>query len=508
MALAPDPRRVAWEAAQQGTFDVAIVGGGVSGAALFRELARRGFRVLLVDRGDFASGTSQASGMLAWGGLLYLRRLDIATVRKLSRARDALLSEQPGDFALARFRYVALREGARPVWLVRAALEAYWWLGGRRRARPRRELEFATHALLRAERFGASVAYDEARLVDSDARLVLGWILGVADEHAAAARVACNHCALVAGEREAAVGGARWRLEVEDSLSGARGVARARVLVNAGGAWADGLAATLGLATRHRHVLSKGVYLGFARPAPLDEFLAFEMGAHGDTLTYTPWGPIALFGPTETAVTSLADGFTARTEDVRFLLARANENLSARHGPDDVVSLRCGVRPLVVRHGSRRAKYPLDLSRRHALDVDSQRAALTLFGGKITSAPTLAREAADLIARATPATGAAAEDARGVALRPAAPPSKWVASAVPELAATAREERCATLLDCVRRRTNIAQWTARMGLGRGNEHRTTLRALAAAIEGEAGADQAVAELTALADAEARVIAAV
>lgn len=72
-------RDQSFEAARGGTFDAVVIGGGVSGAAAYRELDRRGFRVLLVDKGDFSSGTSQASGMLVWGGLLYLKNLDLRT---------------------------------------------------------------------------------------------------------------------------------------------------------------------------------------------------------------------------------------------------------------------------------------------------------------------------------------------------------------------------------------------------------------------------------------------
>ena len=140
-------RGQAWQTGEA-AFDVAIVGAGVGGAAVFRELSRRGYSVLLVDQGDFAGGPASRLACSSGGGLLYLQSLDIATVRSLSLAREALLEAQSEDVAVASFRYLSLRAGGRPAWHVRAALEAYWWLGGRRRRRPRRERDFATRALL------------------------------------------------------------------------------------------------------------------------------------------------------------------------------------------------------------------------------------------------------------------------------------------------------------------------------------------------------------------------
>ncbi len=91
--------------------DVLVIGGGVTGAAIFRESASRGHPTLLVDKGDFADGTSQALGMLAWGGLLYMRNLEFGTVRKLCRARDEWIAERPDEVQVAPFQYLPLKKG-------------------------------------------------------------------------------------------------------------------------------------------------------------------------------------------------------------------------------------------------------------------------------------------------------------------------------------------------------------------------------------------------------------
>lgn len=471
------------------TFDVLVVGAGVNGAAVFRELARRGYRVLLVDRGDFASGTSQASGMLVWGGLLYLRSLELRTVRALSRARDELLVAEPDDVTRAPFRYFPLRRGlgARPAWLVRLALELYWWLGGRRRRRPARERSVPT--FLRGERFEGALTYEEGALVRSDARLVLGWILGVEDEH----RIALNHVEAAHFRRESG----HWRVRLQDRTSSSSCTVRARVVINTAGVFADELARRIGVRTRHRHVLSKGVYLGLERPPELREFLAFELGRHGDTQTFTPWGPIALWGPTETPIETLEGAFEPDVEDVRSLLREARKNLTCDVDVEHIVSLRAGVRPLAVASSYSRTVYPLNLSRRHVCDVDVERAALTVFGGKITGAPGVAQEIADVLGRTlAPRFGAVQEASR--AEGPANFRFSGLEAPLIDPAASARREHCQTLVDYIRRRTNLAQWTRRHGLGRDDEYALELRCIAAAIEGDSHADRAVNTVHALA----------
>ena len=88
-------------------FDIVIIGAGITGACLFHQLRKKGFRVLLADKSDFAGGTSQASAMMLWGGMAYLRSLDLATVARLSSSREDLVRGMR-DYARAAepFRYL------------------------------------------------------------------------------------------------------------------------------------------------------------------------------------------------------------------------------------------------------------------------------------------------------------------------------------------------------------------------------------------------------------------
>ena len=107
-------RSAHWQTAGEEVFDVLIIGGGITGASLYGELCRHGWRTLLLDKGDFASGTSQSSGMMVWGGLLYLRAGDVFTVLRLSRSRDRMIEELDGWTAPASFHYIpSLKGGPR-----------------------------------------------------------------------------------------------------------------------------------------------------------------------------------------------------------------------------------------------------------------------------------------------------------------------------------------------------------------------------------------------------------
>lgn len=507
-------RERAFEATEETTFDAAIIGGGIAGAAVFRELCQRGHRVLLVDRGDFTAGTSQASGMLIWGGLLYLKNLDLRTVFKLSAARDSMLDLEPEQVQKLRFRYLPLLHGGRSRLLVSAALYAYWLIGQRRRHRPYSEADYPCLDLLCSNRFAGSLVYEEAGLTTSDSRFALGWITGEHSER----RVPINHCALRTGHWNRA--GKTWELELEDQLGGRQLRVQARTLINAGGVWADRINESCGLESEYRHVFSKGVYVAFRRPPELDEALVFEMGQHGDSQTFTPWGPVALWGPTETALEDLEQGFAPTVEDVRFLLEQANRNLRVKRGPEDIVSLRCGVRPLAVKRSYRGTRHPLELSRRHVVARDAKAPAVTLYGGKITSAPGMAREVADVLAGSmAPRLEHDRDPQRGLQ-NELAPPTRTsfpgLAESLPDPAWCVRNEGCATLEDYLRRRTNLSQWIPRLGLGASDEHEQQIEQIAQAIHGSSstslapgrGAAEALAGLRRAADQQDQLLGAV
>jgi len=470
-----------WQTAGEEIFDVLIIGGGITGASLYGELCRLGWRTLLLDKGDFASGTSQSSGMMVWGGLLYLRAGDVLTVLRLSRSRDRMIEELDGWAAPSAFHYIPSLKGGPSSLLIGAGLGLYWLLGTGRRRFPGYRRDFAETALLSQHVHRGAFCYEEALLTSSDARFVLHWLT----PYQPPGRAAVNYCEV---ERcEYARSDRLWRLELRDRLRGVTTGARARLIVNCAGVWADDLNRQQGIETPYRHALSKGVYLGLERSGEHHSPLIFDMGDHDDVMTYVPWGPVALWGPTETAIEEIGEGLAPRAGDIRFLLETANRHLRRKVGPEDIVSLRCGIRALAVDRDYVATRYPLELSRRSIVHPERDLPWITAYGGKLTGSRELAGKIGRMIRhRVPPSLPAMVTDAESPAVASYAFPGLDQPVTAPRWCR--EREFCATLEDYLRRRTTIAQWLPREGLGRTGENREAILAAARELyDGDAAA---------------------
>ncbi|HEX9674111.1 MAG TPA: FAD-dependent oxidoreductase [Burkholderiales bacterium] len=481
------------DAVANSVFDVAVIGGGINGASAYAELCRRGYRALLIDRGDFGGGSSQSSAMWIWGGLIYLATLDFPTVIKLCASRDQLIRQLPDWVRPSPNRYVATREDHRAAWFVKAALWLYWGLGAFRRRMPLEQGEFPERHLFRDGHIESTLLYEEASIFPSDARFVARWIL----PWCRADRPALNYCEVMGGGRDAADGD--WRIEMYDRVTGQETEARARWVVNAAGVWTDELNQRFGIETAWKHVFSKGVFLALPRDSSHATPLTFENRLR-DCYSLIPWGPVSLWGPTETLASDPESGFVAEPQDVRVLLEELNRHVTRPYGPGDIVALRCGVRALAVKRGYASNQYTLCISRRHVVARDGRLPWVSLYGGKLSSCISLGAAVADAVGRAlTPARpdpGAPlGEPPRGETER-----FPGLEHPVPSARSAVEAEGCCTLEDYLRRRTNIAQWVPRHGLGRGGEHALRLAELAGMFPGVDG----VRGAPALAAYEARV----
>lgn len=452
-------------------FDVVVLGGGVNGACLYDTLCRHGYKVLLVDKGDFASGTSQSSGMMIWGGLLYLKNLDFLCVFELCSDRDRIIRHKMNWVAPEKMRYLPCAGLGRAKWWVKSGLWAYWMMGLCRRWRPREENFFNESALLKPGLVNGSLAYEEALLKHSDARFVYRWIA----PHRFSGQMAFNHCA-VSGAFSAK--DKRWHLDVTDQIAGRRHPVKSKIIVNCTGVWTDQVNAQFGIASPFRHVLSKGVYLGIPRVEQHQSSLVFDLGEHDDVITFVPWGPISLWGPTETAVRSIAEGMAASRQDVDYLLEHYARRFRDPISRRDIVSVRCGIRPLVVDSQYQGDNYPLDLSRRQKVIASQDQPWISCYGGKITGCTRMASKALTLIKTMVPATAAigAVDDKWESGLEQM--PFPGLSQPVPSAAWCARHEACCTLEDYLRRRTNIAQWVPRGGFGKNDSNTQTLKDIA------------------------------
>jgi glycerol-3-phosphate dehydrogenase len=473
-----------WQHAGEDVFDVLILGGGITGASLYGELCRHGWRALLVDKGDFASGTSQSSGMMVWGGLLYLRAGDLLTAFRLSRSRDRMIAELRDWTAPASFHYIPSLNNGLPSAFIGAGLGLYWLLGAGHRRQPWYRQDFAESALISQHVHRGAFCYEEALLTSSDARFVLHWITPYRPPRGSA----LNYCELASCDYDRS--GAVWRLVLRDRMGGAACEARARLVVNCAGVWADAINREQGIETPYRHALSKGVYLGLARAETHHSPLIFDMGDHDDVMTYVPWGPVALWGPTETAIEGIEEGLTPQLSDIRFLLETANRHLRRKVGPEDIVSLRCGIRALAVDRDYVARRYPLELSRRSIVHPERDLPWITAYGGKLTGSRELAGRIRRMIRhRIPPSLPRGGIDGKS----PAAAPYPFPGLAQPVVSPRwcREQEFCCTLEDYLRRRTNIAQWLPREGLGHNGENREAVITLARELyDGDSAAAQA------------------
>ncbi len=359
-------------------FDVLIVGGGINGAVSAAALSARGASVAMIDRGDFAGGTSQHSSNLAWGGIKYMETWEFPLVRALCMSRNRLMRNFPSSVEEVRF-FTTIEKGFRwhPVMLYLGTW-LYWLMGngytrlprllGRGRIAREEPRVDTRHAV-------GGFEYSDAYLHDCDARFVFNFVRSALTRGCIAANYVSSQ-----GARRDADG---WLLSARDEVSGELFDIRAQALINATGPWVDAHNAMSGQQTVHRHVLSKGIHLIVDRISSAQRVLTF-FADDGRLFFAIPMGNRTCIGTTDTPVDSPDVEVTDADRD--FVLTNINKRLQLERPltAADVIATRCGVRPLVVK--GRQAEFDnfLDLSRKHAVDVNVAERHISIFGGKLT----------------------------------------------------------------------------------------------------------------------------
>lgn len=384
-----------------GLFDVLVVGAGINGAVSAAALAGRGASVALIDRGDFGGFTSQESSNLVWGGFKYLENYELPLVFGLCRSRNRLMKAYPDNIKEIGF-LAALDEGAPySPWFAALGATAYWGIGLFGTKKPQvfdKEKIKAEEPAIDTTTVRGGIQYQDAYLVDNDARFVFSFVRSAIEAGAAVA----NYVELVSAERS----GDRWVATLRDTDSGETFTTTARVIVNAAGPFVDDLNSSWNLRTAHRIVYSKGIHLVVPRLTTTkhDRVLAFFDDSQ--RLFYViPMGRRSVIGTTDTRVDS---PFTEVTdEDRTFLLEQINARLDLPEPltVDDIIAERSGVRPLVVpRSGSDHSEVDwTTLSRKHEIERDDARGVVTVFGGKLTDCLNVGEEvAADVEALGIP----------------------------------------------------------------------------------------------------------
>ncbi|GAB2689871.1 glycerol-3-phosphate dehydrogenase/oxidase [Thalassiella azotivora] len=379
-------------------FDVLVVGGGVTGAGTALDAATRGLRVALVERADLANGTSRWSSKLVHGGLRYLAGGDVALAWESARERHLLMERVAPHLTRPLGFLVPLTDDVPPAQaaLMRTGLRL---ADGLRRAAgtPGTTLPAPRHvpapealglvpAMRSTGRRGALLHWDGG--LEDDARLVV-----------ALARTAALHGAAVV-TRAAVHAAGGGRAVVEDVLTGERVEVRARVVVNATGVWATGLAPGLELRpSRGTHVVLPASVLGHPRagvnvPVPGERNRFVFAVPHDDGTVHV--------GLTDDPVDEVTDEPRPGPGDVERLLEVLGRVLTDPPTVADVLGAYAGLRPLVLagRAGGAAAGggSSADLSRRHLVrTVDGL---VTVVGGKLTTYRRMAEDAVDAAVRA------------------------------------------------------------------------------------------------------------
>jgi glycerol-3-phosphate dehydrogenase len=378
-------------------FDVLVVGGGINGAVSAACLAARGAKVALIDKGDFASLTSQESSNLAWGGIKYMESLEFGLVRKLCLSRNHLIRSYPSTVQEIRFYAVHTRGFRHGLLKLVLGTWLYWLIGNLFTRAPRR-LRSATIAreepIIELTGSDGGFEYSDAYLHDNDARFVFKFIRGALDYGC----IAANYVESLGSQRG---DDGVWVTRARDAAGGAEITIRSRVLLNAGGPYVDAMNGQAAVKTSHRHVFSKGIHLIVDRLTPNRRVLTF-FADDGRLFFVIPMGPRTCIGTTDTRVESPVAHVTV--EDRRFVLDNINKRLRlpAPLTEKDVIAERCGVRPLAVavdgggkKGGGKKTADWTQLSRKHFVEVDAAARHLSIFGGKLTDCLNVGEEVAE-----------------------------------------------------------------------------------------------------------------
>lgn len=374
-------------------FDILIIGGGITGTAAARDAVLRGYTVALIEKGDFASGTSSRSSRLIHGGLRYLEHDQFRLVGESVIERGRLLRNASRLVKPQPFIYPVYRRGFPPYFMLSIGL----WLYDLMSIRGGRGTPF--HRMLRPDQLrqaepliGDTNVVGAGRYTDAtvdDARLTL---LTAKSAHHAGAVVANYAEAVGLIKAGSKIAGAH----VRDVLSGRELDVKARAVVNAAGPWVDHV---LGLdAPINRSMLrpTKGAHFIVPRPKlPVRDAVVLRSPRDHRPLFVIPWGDFAIVGTTDTDYTCKLEEVAADRDDCAYLLESIHALMPAvQIGESDIISTYAGVRPLVAED----TDDPSAVSREHAI-VESKSGLITIAGGKYTTHRAMAEQLIDRVQR-------------------------------------------------------------------------------------------------------------
>ena len=394
-------RRDTLSAMARTTYDVVVIGAGMTGSGVALDAASRGLRVALIDGGDIASGTSSKSSKMVHGGLRYLQQKEFRLVYENLRERQRLLENAPFLVRLLPFLIPLFgNDGVVSKTIVKGyatALRLYdlsgGWRIGKRYRRVTKDEALAHLPSLNTDRLVAGFLYQDARGDDARVALTLARTAALdfnADVATYVRASAITHDAT--GRSNSVV--------CRDVLTGDTLTISTKSIVNATGVWADDVFA-MAEHESSRHVTpAKGIHVTVPRHR-LAADVAAVLNVPGDrrSIFVVPFedAPFTFIGTTDTAYDGPLDQPECSPHDVAYLLDAVNASTSSHLTLDDITGLWAGLRPLLVPvKGKHISDRTADLSRRHQV-LDSKDGVVHVTGGKWTTYRQMAQDTVDAL---------------------------------------------------------------------------------------------------------------
>jgi glycerol-3-phosphate dehydrogenase len=380
-------------------FDVLVVGGGITGAGVALDAASRGLKTALVEKEDFASGTSSKSSKLIHGGLRYLQQREYRLVYENLAERQRLLDNAPHLVSPLPFLIPLLgKDGVVNRSVARVYLIALWLYDltggmriGRRHEKVTRAQALAHLPNLRADLLAAGFLYWDARA--DDARLTLTVLRTAVLDHGA---VAANYTPVTAVTRDP--GGSVTGVRVAP-VGGDPFDIRASRVVNAAGVWSDQVRSLDEGSDPHSIRPAKGIHITVPNDVfPCDIAAVIPVRQDHRSIFVVSWDDQVYLGTTDTAWDGPLDGPSCLPEDVEYILTAANAISTTPIGRGDITGIWTGLRPLLAPVEGRHepSERTADLSRRHTVSTSAD-GVVTVTGGKLTTYRKMAQDTVDAV---------------------------------------------------------------------------------------------------------------
>ncbi|MFQ5431183.1 MAG: glycerol-3-phosphate dehydrogenase/oxidase [Nitrospinota bacterium] len=379
-------REVCLKECEKSHFDMVVIGGGITGAGVARDAAMRGLKCLLLEKDDFASGTSSKSSKLVHGGLRYLKYYNFRLVYEGCRERYILLKKTAPHLVRAiRFVFPFYKGAKNPRWLIALGLSLYGLLAMFRNIHLFRFIStkklFEEEPYLRKQGCVGGLTYYDCKGMDS--RLVIDTIKSAVDNKA----VPLNYCEVT--KLDFVKNGVK--VSATDNIGGKKYVFSATMAVNAGGAWADDILDKCGETKKFNLQMASGIHLIFRREKlSVNNTLLVEAPEDGRPVFFIPWKENILVGTTDKYFDGNKDKILVRRDSIDYLLNTVNHYFpDANLNRSDVRSVFSGVRTLIA---DITGKTEDEATRDEAILID-KRGIVSITGGKLTTYRAMAKKA-------------------------------------------------------------------------------------------------------------------